>query len=175
MAHPDDTVPGSGRHAAVAVVVDDASHVLLIRRADRAGDPWSGHIAFPGGGREEADADLLETAIRETWEEVGLRLERATCVGRLGDVPTIRGLPDRVVRPFVFRVDAWPEPEPGPEVARCLRWPLPALASLEARTSFPYVWRGQPVTLPCIDREGERLWGMTLGMVDDLVARLRSP
>lgn len=175
MSPPDDEVPGSGRHAAVAIVVDDARDILFIRRAERTGDPWSGHIAFPGGGREDVDADLLDTALRETWEEVGLRLDRTHCVGRLRDVTTIRGLPDRVVRPFVFRVHAWPAAEPGPEVARCLRWPLEALASGEGRATFPYVWRGHPVTLPCVDRDGERLWGMTLGMVDDLIARLRSP
>ncbi|MCA9764471.1 MAG: NUDIX domain-containing protein, partial [Gemmatimonadetes bacterium] len=58
------------RQAAVALLLVPApDRLLLIRRADRLGDPWSGHLALPGGRQEPADASLLETAIRETAEE----------------------------------------------------------------------------------------------------------
>ncbi|MBA3258253.1 MAG: NUDIX domain-containing protein, partial [Gemmatimonadales bacterium] len=61
--------------AAVALVlVPDPDSVLLIRRAERTGDPWSGHMALPGGRRDSEDSDLIATAIRETAEEVGLQL-----------------------------------------------------------------------------------------------------
>ena len=60
--------------AAVAVIVaPDPDAVLLIRRAERSGDPWSGHIGLPGGRLDPADQSLRDTALRETREETGLR------------------------------------------------------------------------------------------------------
>ena len=75
----------------------------------RAGDTWSGQIAFPGGRREPRDADLLETAIRETHEEVGVDLTSAERLGVLDDLyPRTPLLPPVVVRPFVFALTSQP-------------------------------------------------------------------
>jgi 8-oxo-dGTP pyrophosphatase MutT (NUDIX family) len=63
---------------------DGEVHVLLVRRAERAGDPWSGHVGLPGGRPSPADRDLLDTARRETVEEVGFDpLERGRLLGAL--------------------------------------------------------------------------------------------
>src|SRR5262245_5919302 len=59
------------------------AELLFIERALREGDPWSGHMAFPGGRRDRADADLVATSLRETREEVGLELGRP--IARLDD------------------------------------------------------------------------------------------
>src|SRR6266496_2904631 len=82
-----------------------AESVLLMRRAEREGDSWSGHWSLPGGRREPGDSDLLDTALRELEEECGIRLAR-------GDLECV--LPNRVVgrrvgryflvAPFVFRI-----------------------------------------------------------------------
>src|ERR671920_2114796 len=73
--------------AAVAAVLTPApDSILLIRRADRSGDPWSGHMALPGGRREPGDTDLLATAIRETAEELGIELAHDDLAGHLDDV-----------------------------------------------------------------------------------------
>jgi len=92
--------------AAVAVVLHDGNdgiEALFIHRAVRAGDTWSGQIAFPGGRREPSDADLRATAIRETREEIGVDLSNAERLGVLDDLyPRTPVLPPVVVRPFVF-------------------------------------------------------------------------
>jgi 8-oxo-dGTP pyrophosphatase MutT (NUDIX family) len=96
--------------AAVAVIIaPDPDALLLIRRADRAGDPWSGHMALPGGRREPDDPDLLSTAIRETREEVGIELAGGQLLGGLDDVvPRTPVLPPVAVRPFAFLLPARP-------------------------------------------------------------------
>ena len=79
------------------------AEILFIKRAERAGDPWSGHLAFPGGRAEETDATLLDLAMRETVEEVGIDARRGGRV--LGRLPTVRPVSSRIpsvtVTPFV--------------------------------------------------------------------------
>src|SRR6266568_8268212 len=98
--------------AAVAVVLHDGNdgiEALFIHRAVRAGDTWSGQIAFPGGRREPSDADLRATAIRETREEIGVDLSNDERLGVLDDLyPRTPVLPPVVVRPFVFALAARP-------------------------------------------------------------------
>src|SRR3954462_3287692 len=79
---PDD----GRRRAAVAAVLHDepaGPRVLLMKRTEREGDPWSGHISLPGGGHHPTDGDLLATAIRETQEELGIDLAGARLLGNL--------------------------------------------------------------------------------------------
>jgi 8-oxo-dGTP pyrophosphatase MutT (NUDIX family) len=111
------------RWAAVAVILAPAPDtVLLIRRAERVGDPWSGHMALPGGRREPDDRDLIMTAVRETAEEVGLTLSRDHLLGSLDDVvPRIPVLPPIAIRPHVFLVPERPPLTLNPEVAAA-RW-----------------------------------------------------
>lgn len=95
-----------------AILADSAEgepEILLIKRAQRDKDPWSGQMAFPGGRREPQDHDLLETARRETLEETGIALQNADVLGQLDDIrPIGPGLPRLVVRPFVFLVSSKP-------------------------------------------------------------------
>ena len=87
--------------------------MLLIRRAEREGDPWSGHMAFPGG-HIEAGESPLEAAIRETEEEVGLSLTRHSTL--LGPLPPAHAQArarrvDMAIYPFVFEAsEALPRP-----------------------------------------------------------------
>src|SRR5204863_2882227 len=107
-------IPATGAMIAAAVAVmlhdgEEGLEALFIHRAVRAGDTWSGQIAFPGGRREPRDADLLDTAIRETHEEIGVDLTAAERLGVLDDLyPRTPVLPPVVVRPFVFALTARP-------------------------------------------------------------------
>lgn len=168
----EDEDPDCGR-AAVAMILDAALNVLFIVRAVREGDPWSGQVGFPGGRRSSKDDDLHGTAVRETREEIGLNLTGAVCLGALDDVRSPAGGPLAVVaRPYVFVVHEVGALELNHEVASTVSLPLAALAAGEGRGAFVLDWRGGKVTLPCVDIQGQRLWGMTLRMVDDLLHRL---
>ncbi len=95
--------PDRPRAAVAAVLAPDPDSILLIRRAEREGDHWSGHLAFPGGRWGRGDDDLESTARRETLEEVGVDLSGAKLLGRLDDLaPRTPVLPPILVRPFVY-------------------------------------------------------------------------
>ena len=161
--------------AAVAVVlVPSPDAVLLIRRADRIGDPWSGHMALPGGRREEVDPDLVATAVRETAEEVGLALGPADLLGSLDDViPRTPVLPPIAVRPYVFSLAERPPLMPNPEVAAA-RWVgLDHLLHPETLHSATIEIRGEPRDFPAYRLEEGIVWGMTERILTALLEQLR--
>ena len=80
--------------AAVSVIIAEKKEIIMIKRAERKEDPWSGHIGFPGGRAEEADnLNPLNTAIRETNEEIGIHLQKTNFIKRLTPL-----LPDKIWR-----------------------------------------------------------------------------
>ena len=121
---------------------------------------------------ESTDPSALHTAIRETQEEIGFDLTQAESLGALDDVHTVSALPRLAARPFVFRVPRVHGLTLNREVASIHRLSLQALLNDEGRTTMPFTWQGQSVRLPCVDFAGQRLWGMTLRMVDDLLHRI---
>jgi 8-oxo-dGTP pyrophosphatase MutT (NUDIX family) len=171
-----------GPQASVAAIFRDGgpergAELFFIVRAERDGDPWSGHVAFPGGRRDASDGSLLATAIRETREEVGFDLARAELLARLPDLPAFtkskRGT--MVVSPFVFalREDAG-APRPNVEVRTTLWVPLGSLAEERGKATFDWTWEGKDFELPCIyiGPEQHRLWGMTHRMFETLLEAL---
>ncbi|HAD74352.1 MAG TPA: hypothetical protein DCG16_01120, partial [Gemmatimonadetes bacterium] len=100
--------PEGHTEAAVSLIIRASAEldVLLIKRAESERDPWSGHIALPGGRRDTEDASLAHTAIRETSEETGVELSTSGwSLGRLGRVvPSRSTLPLITISPYVFGV-----------------------------------------------------------------------
>lgn len=168
---PSTIEPTAGL-AAVSAIFGPELELLLVRRAEQPGDPWSGHLAFPGGRVEEGE-DPLEAAIRETREEVDLALDSDWLVGRLDDLLAVGGRPGMVVRPYVFFAPELSGLRPNPsEIADTLTVGLDALLAGEGRGAMDYVRGKARLRLPRVDVGGHRLWGLTLRMVDDLLHRL---
>jgi 8-oxo-dGTP pyrophosphatase MutT (NUDIX family) len=149
--------------AAVALVlVPDPEALLLIRRAERVGDPWSGQIGLPGGRQDARDPDLLATAARETAEEVGIRLPREACLGVLDDVaPRTPVLPPVAVRPFVFALPARPSLALNPEVASAHWVALELLRRPSALQPYDIALRGELRTFSAYLVDDLIVWGMT--------------
>lgn len=146
-----------GWQAATALVLaphDPSPAIAFIRRAERAGDRWSGDMALPGGTRDPGDPDLATTAIRETAEEVGLELGAP-----LTRLPDHGGrLSGGTVASFVHVLEQRPPLVPDPrEVAEALWIPLADLLDPEASTRRR--WSGMP--FPAVEHEGRVIWGLT--------------
>lgn len=156
------------RWAAVALILrSDPLSILLIRRAERSGDPWSGQIGLPGGRRGPSDADLAQTAVRESVEEIGVDLTRARRLGALSDVaPRTPVLPPIAVRPFVFALSGRLDLRLNSEVASAHWVELARLADPDAHRPTTVTMRGEPLVVPAYMIEGMVVWGMTERILD---------
>jgi 8-oxo-dGTP pyrophosphatase MutT (NUDIX family) len=165
--------------AAVAAVLRpgaDGLELLFILRAEHPRDPWSGHMGWPGGRLHPDDPSPLAAAVRETREELSLDLGRdAELLGALPEVRTHLRRPamPHWVAPFVFAIAGDPALTLNHEVREALWVPLAFLLDRRNRGRFVWTGRGVPLLLPCYRFEGRVIWGLTLGMLDDLFAALR--
>jgi 8-oxo-dGTP pyrophosphatase MutT (NUDIX family) len=167
--------------AAVALIFagpPDRLSVCFIHRATVEGDRWSGQMALPGGRGSAGDATTLDIAIRETEEEVGVKLAPSDCVGELAHVQLRRrGLDVRgILSPYVFALPGAPPPlRPNHEVkaaywiALSHLWDPAACASLELQVE------GEPMIFPGIRVEKEVIWGLTYRVLCLFAAVLGRP
>lgn len=145
----------------------DGLEVLLGERTRRSEDPWSGQISFPGGHRHREDPSLLETALRETREEVNLDLRgQAEVLGHLA--PRSPGnVPEMLVVPFVAFASARLEPRPGPEMTEAFWAPLLGLPPTRGKTVVPT--RVGELTVPAFLWQGRVIWGFTYRILEELL------
>jgi 8-oxo-dGTP pyrophosphatase MutT (NUDIX family) len=154
---------GAGTAAAVLVPLferDGEAHVWLARRPQSMRS-HAGQVAFPGGKRDPVDATLLDTALREAQEELGIPRASVDVLGALDGVVTVTGF---TISPWV----GWLAPDvqivpSSAEVARVFAAPLRVFLE-EPKGIFP--WRGWTV-------EGELVWGATAAIVRSFVAIVR--
>jgi 8-oxo-dGTP pyrophosphatase MutT (NUDIX family) len=166
---PIERVPAETAAVAVIIGVTDlAAELLLIRRSERRGDPWSGHVALPGGRVEEGDGSFRETAVRETREEVDIDLERsARFVGYTKPYQArMRGI---WVVPCVFLLSSVPVVTPNQEVASYAWMPLDEILAPESRTTYRLNREGRVRVLPAFNLRGYLVWGLTERILSSLV------
>jgi 8-oxo-dGTP pyrophosphatase MutT (NUDIX family) len=158
------------REAAVALLIRprDQLEVLLIRRSVHEQDPWSGHVALPGGRRERGDRDLLHTAQRETEEEIGIPLARVgTLLGTLDEVaPRNPLLPPLVIAPYVLAVPPATEAIPDRREVDAAIWvPLSALRGDQAVSEILIELNDGTRRFPSLVYGEYVIWGLTHGIL----------
>lgn len=165
---------GERRAAVCAICRSDSEgrcEILFIHRAEDPRDPWSGHMAFPGGRVDPSDDSPLRAAVRETREEMGFDLdEHARLIGRLSDVTAVArgrrlGL---IIEPFVFKLTTTPTFQTNREVQDTLWIPLAFFLDDDNRSNLDYDHGEITVTLPCYRWKSKVVWGLTLRMIDEI-------
>ncbi len=168
-------MPRNGRNeAAVAMVFREGEHtteVLFIERAKHPDDPWSGHMAFPGGRRDPGDATVRQAAERETLEEVGVNLARAEHLGHLTDLEGYRG--GRAVG-LVISAFAYFHPDPeslviSDEVAEALWVPVGTLWEPSRQVEYDYRGAGPYPGIQVSPAGAHVVWGLTYRMVQNFL------
>ncbi len=149
-------------------------HILFIQRTDRVKD-HKGHISFPGGAYEEGDDNLLQTALREATEEVGLAAEDVEVLGELDDLRTIGS--NYVISPFVARmpwpyqlkVDEW-------ETEEVIEVPLSVLLDTSNVSQDKTILEGEEIDQYYYHYHDKVIWGATarilnqfLGILADII------
>ena len=158
------------RQAAVALVLRGGAagpEILFIERAEHPEDPWSGHMAFPGGRVDPGDPSPRSAAERETAEEVGLDLAGAEVLGRLDDLEGRHaGRPaGLVISAFVYHVGDPPRLRPNQEVREAL-W-VPVRQVLDPERHIDFRFPRYPESMPAFpgivvgDPERHVVWGLT--------------
>jgi 8-oxo-dGTP pyrophosphatase MutT (NUDIX family) len=155
--------------AAVALLLKPTHQdfeVLLVKRAKSSTDPWSGQMAFPGGKRDPKDRDLLQTAIRETFEETRINLHTGCCF--LGALENTRSgaEPNLLVAPFVFLVKDDPAIRLSIELVGRLWVPLKSLPRCRRTARLPL---GK---VPAYVVSGHVVWGLTYRILEQLLKAL---
>lgn len=135
--------------------------LFFIERARRDGDPWSGHMAFPGGRRDACDKDLEVTAARETFEEVGIEL--GSPIGQLDEFSGTRNprAPHLVVTPFVYELQSRPETVPNHEVNDTVWIPLRWILSPDSAVRYSVERASESSSFPAIRYQRFTVWGLT--------------
>ncbi len=150
-----------GATTAAAVLIplferDGEAHVWLVRRPTSMRS-HAGQVAFPGGKNDASDESLLDTALRETEEELGIPRADIDVLGVLDDAFTITGF---TITPWVGWVEGAREVRPNPsEVARAF---APPLSTFLSPATGVRPWRGWTV-------DGELVWGATAAILAELV------
>ena len=146
---------------------DGEYHVLFTRRSDKV-PHHKGQISFPGGARSDVDSSLWDTALRESWEEIGLAAKDVEFLGELDDTPTTTSSFN--ISPFVAFI---PHPyrftlNPN-EIDEIFSVPVSALLHKAKRGEERYVFEGEVFVGYSYEYEGKVIWGATAQIVQQLL------
>jgi len=161
--------------AAVLIVLYDLSgelHLLFTERTDQV-EHHKGQISFPGGACADEDDCMETTALRETFEEIGVQPDDVKIVGQLDDMVTISNFR---VTPYVGLLQAeadYPFSLNSHEVARVVQVPLSFLADEKNMELEVRQHQGREVLVPAFCYNGHRIWGATARMLHQFLELLR--
>jgi 8-oxo-dGTP pyrophosphatase MutT (NUDIX family) len=148
-------------HAAVLVPLfkkGEDCHLLFTKRSDQV-KYHKGEISFPGGAVDEEDLELINTALREAHEEIGLKKSDVQIIGILDDIVTITGF---IVTPIV---GLFPYPYPFKvsevEIAELIEVPLSSLLREESFSEKEIIRGGQKEVVYAYEYERHIIWGAT--------------
>lgn len=142
-------------------------HILFIQRTDRVKD-HKGQISFPGGAYEEKDGTLVNTALREAAEEIGLRTDDNEILGELDDIVTIGT--NYIISPFVaaipwpydFEVDRW-------ETEEIIEVPISALLDEGCVSQGTDILESRVVKTYFYNYRGRVIWGATARILNQFL------
>jgi 8-oxo-dGTP pyrophosphatase MutT (NUDIX family) len=158
-------------NAAVVLLLrkkEDNLQVLLVKRAEKSDDPWSGQTALPGGKRDPEDRNLIETVVRETLEETNINLlEDCRFLGATKPIKSIRR-PEMKILPFVVLLEQEQTIKLNEELTEYLWTPLKELAKHKGTAKFSF---GK---YPAYTIEKHVVWGLTYRILDKLLNILES-
>jgi 8-oxo-dGTP pyrophosphatase MutT (NUDIX family) len=166
-------MPDNHKVACVMILLflkEEAWHLVLIQRTKNPKDKHSGQISFPGGRHETTDGELVNVALRETTEEIGIAAENIEILGRLTDLY----IPVSNFRVFPFvgllKKDATFTPQLG-EVEQILTFPIAHFHNLaNQKTIDMEVYNGMVLKeVPYFDLDGKVLWGATAMIISEFL------
>jgi 8-oxo-dGTP pyrophosphatase MutT (NUDIX family) len=168
-----EPVPGPGDRLAAVLALIVGEHGPRVVFTERSADlrRHAGEMSFPGGLQEPEDGSLLETALREAKEEIGLDPRAPDVLGALPSVHTfVSGI---LVVPFVGALDEAPDLAPADgEIARIVSVPLAVLATVEKEVAWVRPG-GEPWNGWVYEVDGATIWGATGRMLHELLALAR--
>jgi len=177
LSTPEEVVGRSGDLVCAGVLVpvikegDGSVSVLFTQRTMTVKD-HKGQVSFPGGVEEEGDGSLLDTALRETEEEIGLGKERVEIRGRLRPYDTITGYR---VHPFVGVIEGRPEVRPSDEeIEQVFFVGLDTLMDEDTFRVTRVEWEGREYAIHAFEWGGPVIWGATANILSELIERLKT-
>ncbi len=169
--------PERVRQAAVTVLLREhfsQPEILMIKRADHPSDPWSGHLALPGGRADLEDGNLLKTAAREMHEEVGIELADETLfIGRLQNLrPKNPHLPVIEITPWIALAPREITLELSDEVAEAFWLPVQALQTTGQSEVFRFPYQNSVIKYPAYPSPHGPIWGITKNILEEFLSLL---
>ena len=165
---PEPKHDGKTKLSSVLVIIYGSEPKLLMIEKSKQLNDHAGEIAFPGGKWTDDDVDLLDTALRETEEEIGLNISRDNVIGQLANVITLNS--GYTITPFVCIIDKIPQLKTDSEVESILHMPLiPLLQTLDDDTDPNHKSIQEMYTFTYNDKI---IWGASARILKQLVNRL---
>lgn len=161
---------GKYRLASILVVIYGNEPIVVMTEKPKDMKFHAGEISFPGGKLDSDDSDLLETALRETREEIGLSISKDQVIGQLDPVITLNS--GFLILPFIAIVDNIPSLSANAEVEKIFHIPLESFLKTEAKDPDPSHNRIQEMFT--FEYENQIVWGASARILKQIHSCLKS-